>query len=274
MNKELQSKLKKYSAAAVAVAATGISADAQVVYNMVNKTLSLANPVDSIDINADGTFDLGMIISDYPSYSATVITGGPINSQGHAMAGSTTSSYNYPFKLNTGDQLNTQGFIADNSFGTFALVVAGSNPFYSHWNGGVTDGYLGMKLKVGANTHYGWVRMDIAANNKTIVIKDMAYNSTPSGAMQAGQGHPQFGIESYEAIANSVWITGNTLHTELLAGFTDASVSLIDISGKTIQTFVLNGGTNTFDLGELPAGTYVTSLIMDGNTFNKKAVVH
>ena len=31
MNKELQNKLKKYSAAAVAVAATGISADAQIV---------------------------------------------------------------------------------------------------------------------------------------------------------------------------------------------------------------------------------------------------
>jgi hypothetical protein len=273
MNKELQSKLKKYSAAAVAVAATGISADAQVVYNMVNKTLNLANPIDSVDINADGTFDLGMVINDYPSYSATVITGGPINSQGHAMAGSTTSSYNYPFKLNTGDQINTQLFIPDDSFGSFSIVVAGSNPFYSHWNGGVADGYLGMKLKIGANTHYGWVRMDITANNKTIVIKDMAYNSTPGGAMQAGQGHPQFGIESYEAIANSVWITGNTLHTELLTGFTTAAVSLIDISGKTIHTFALDGAVNTFDLGELPAGTYVLSLQMDGNTFNKKAVV-
>jgi hypothetical protein len=48
---------------------------------------------------------------------------------------------------------------------------------------------------------------------------------------------------------------------------------VIDITGKTIHTFALDGAVNTFDLGELPAGTYVLSLQMDGNTFNKKAVV-
>lgn len=270
MNKELQNKLKKYSAAAVAVAATGISADAQIVYNMVNKTMNLANPIDSIDINMDGTFDLGMIISDYPSYMATVITGGPINSQGHAMAGSTTSSYNYPFKLNAGVDVNTQTFIADNSFGTFALVVAGSNPYYSFWNGGVTDGYLGMKLKVGGNTHYGWVRMDMAADNKQVVIKDMAYNSTPGGSIQTGQG---LNVKDFEQIANSVWISGKALHTDIKVEFNNANISLIDVTGKVVQQFELTQGINTFDLGDLPTGAYVLSLVMDNNTYNKKAVV-
>ena len=270
MNKELQNKLKKYSAAAVAVAATGISADAQIVYNMVNKTMNLANPIDSIDINMDGTFDLGMIISDYPSYMATVIAGGPINSQGHAMAGSTTSSYNYPFKLNAGVDVNTQTFIADNSFGTFALVVAGSNPYYSFWNGGVTDGYLGMKLKVGGNTHYGWVRMDMAADNKQVVIKDMAYNSTPGGSIQTGQG---LNVKDFEQIANSVWISGKALHTDIKVEFNNANISLIDVTGKVVQQFELTQGINTFDLGDLPTGAYVLSLVMDNNTYNKKAVV-
>lgn len=271
MNKELQKKLSKYSAAAVAVVATGAAANAQVVYTQVNKTLTGANnPVDSIDINQDGTYDLGMIISSYSSYNYAGVFGGPINSQGHALAGSSPSSFPYPFKLNAGEQINTKQFLPADSFGTFTIFYNNSNPFSSFWNGGVTDGYLGIKLNVNGNTHYGWVRMDMAADAKTVVIKDMAYNATAGGPIQAGQG---LSVEIYEKIANSVWITGNQLHTDLQMEFNNATISLTDITGKLIQQIELTEAVNSIDLGDLPAGTYVLSLVMDGNTYNKKAVV-
>jgi hypothetical protein len=274
MNKELQNKLKKYSAAAVAIAATGTAADAQIVYTQVNKTINAPTAsgfaVDSIDINAAGGHDLAMVLYNIPSYNLNIVIGGPLGSQGHALAGSAPSSYNYPFKLNSGQQINTQAFLPADSFGTFTWVDNGTNPYSSFWNGGVTDGYLGLKLQVGGGTHYGWVRMDISSNGKTVVIKDMAYNATPNGGISAGQG---MSIDVYESLANSVWIAENRLHTDLQVEFANASVSVVDITGKEVAKFEVTEQRSTFNLGDLAKGTYVISLVIDGDTINKKAVV-
>ncbi len=268
MNKELQKKLKKYSAAAVAVAATGVTANGQVVYNQVNKTVDANNPIDSIDINSDGNYDFAMVM--YYSGSNAIVLGGPLNSQGHAMAGSTPSSYNYPFKLNSGDQINTQVFLPANTAGTFTFVYGGTNPYNEFWNGGVTDGYLGLKLSVSGNTHYGWVRMDIAANGQTIVIKDMAYNQTANGAIQAGEG---LSIEDYAKIANSAWVSNSNLYVDLPVEFNQGAIHLIDVTGREVVAFELSTGKQEFNLADLATGTYVLSIRLDGNEYNKKVVV-
>ncbi len=270
MKKELQKSLSKYSAAAAAVVAVGGAANAQVVYTQVNKTLNTTNPVDSIDINQDGIYDAAMVIYDLGSGDAAVI-GGPINSQGHAFAGSVPSGYNYPFKLNAGVPVNTQNFLAAEAVGTFTFVVGGVNPYNSFWNGGVTDGYLGVKLKVGANTHYGWVRMDMAANGLQVVIKDMAYNATANGSINTAQG---IGIDTYEQVINSLWVSNRKLIVDLKSEFTTGMVSIIDVSGKTVQNVELTSTQQSVDLANYAAGIYVLSLNLDGNTYNKKVVIN
>ncbi len=274
MNKELQQKLKKYSATAVAIVATTTAADAQLVYQWVNKTINAPTPtgdaIDSVDMNSDGKYDIAMV-AYAPTSSVNIVYGFPWGSQSHELAGSAPSGSNYPFKLNAGDQINTQSFLPANSYGTFTWVEGGVNPFNSFWNGGVTDGYLGVKLKISGNTHYGWIRMDIAASGKTIVIKDMVYNATANGPLTAGQG---MDVELYEQIANSMWIADNMLRTDILVEFSKAQLTIMDVGGKAIESFNLNSGTEVFDLNHLPAGTYILSLAMEGNVYNKKAVVY
>lgn len=270
MNKELQKKLTKYSAAAAAVVATGAAADAQIVYTSVNKTINQGG-VDSVDINQDGTYDLAMIQYNVPSYQYDIVLGAPLNSQGHAIAGSAPSGYNYPFRLNAGDQINTQQFLAPDSGGTFAWVYAGtSNPWGSFWNGGVTDGFLGVKLNVSGSTHYGWIRMDVSADGKTITIKDMAYNAAANDPIQANQS---MGLPHLEEIANSVVMAGSMLKAEINIEFTEGTLNLMDISGKVVETFELNAGSQEFDLSHLASGTYVVSMLVDGNTINKKIII-
>lgn len=277
MKKELQDQLKKYSAAAVAVVATGAAADAQIVYNQVNKTIMPNNAVgvDSIDINTDGTHDFSFIVQAYSYTSYSLVYGrvlaSPMNSQGHALAGSVPSGYNYPFKLNSGNAIKTQQFLASSDFGTFALYYNGTNPYNSFWNGGVTDGYLGVKIQVGSNTHYGWVRMDISADASQVVLKDMAYNSTPDADINAGENG--LSLDKYRDIANGVWIHDKTLFTDIPVGFTTGSIELIDMGGKKIHEVSLAEKKSEFDLNTLPSGTYVLSLKLDGNTFNKQVVV-
>jgi len=271
MNKELQKKLSKYSAAAVALVATSASANAQIVYTLVNKTIN-QNGVDSVDINADGTFDIAMVQYNIPAYQADVVLGGPINSQGHAMAGSSPSSYPYPFVLNGGDQVNTQQFLGADSLGTFTIVVSGTNPYSSFWNGGVTDGYLGVKLNVSGNTHYGWIRMDMTANAQSVTIKDMAYNTAANGAIQAGEG-TAFNLDEFEKVANSIWVSERTLYADVKVDFITGTINLMDVSGRAIESFALNTSKQEFDVSHLPAGTYILSMELNGNVYNKKVVI-
>ena len=276
MKKELRDQIKKYSSAATAVVATSVAANAQIVYNQVNKTIAPAGGIpaaaDSIDLNTDGTFDIIMGVLNYPSYSFGVVFGGPLNYQGHAMAGSAPSGYNYPFKLNSGNPIKTQQFLPAESIGTFAFMTGGSFPYNEKWNGGVTDGYLGLKLQIGGNTHYGWVRMDVGATANQVVIKDMAYHSTADAALNAGEGG--LNLEKFEGIVNSAWINKDQLHTDIQIGFTSGSVALMDMSGKAVKSFDLTEAKSTFDLSDLPKGTYILSLNLDGNVYNKQAVVH
>lgn len=271
MNKELQKKLSKYSAAAVAVVATGASANAQIVYTLVNKTIN-QNGIDSVDINQDGTFDVAMVQYNVPSYQADLVFGGPMNSQGHALAGSSPSGYPYPFALNAGDQINTQQFLGANSSGTFTIVVGGTNPYASFWNGGITDGYLGVKLNVSGNTHYGWIRMDMPANGQSIVIKDMAYNTVANGPIQAGEGS-SFNLDEFMKVANSIWVSERTLYTDITVEFTSGKISMLDVSGRALESFELASSKQEFDVSHLPAGSYILSMEINGNVYNKKVVI-
>ena len=275
MKKDLRSKLPKYSAAAVAAVAAGSAANAQVTYTAVNKTITAPTAagvvLDSIDINTDGMYDIAMAVYTANGGTVNAVLGGPINAQGHAMAGSVPSSYNYPFKLANGAAVNTQNFLTADSAGTFTLVINGATPYNSFWNDGVIDGYLGVKLSVGGNTHYGWVRMDMTADGKQVVIKDMAYNATANGAITAGQG--QLSVPDMEAIASGVWVSGKELHTDLQVSFNSASVRLMDLSGKEVFNTELTAATGSVSLEALPVGVYVVSLNVDGNTFNKKVVL-
>jgi hypothetical protein len=275
MNQELRKKFPRYSAAAIAAMAAGTTAEAQIVYNQVNKTINAPTAdgfvIDSIDINVDGDFDLAMVIYTANGGAANLVLGGPINNQGHAMAGSIPSSYNYPFRLNNGAQINTQAFLPNNEAGSFTVVVNGNTPYNSFWNDGVTDGYLGVRLNVAGNTHYGWVRMDMAANGKQVVIKDMAFNSTVNGAITAGQG--QLSVPEMENILAGVWVAQRELITDIQAPFEQGTLQLFDLQGKVAKEVTLNAPNNRIDLSDLAVGAYVLTVRVDGYVLSKKVMV-
>lgn len=53
---------------------------------------------------------------------------------------------------------------------------------------GSGDKYVGVRLKLSDNTtHYGWIRINYAANGFTVVVKDFAYNKNANESIKAGQ---------------------------------------------------------------------------------------
>ncbi|MBA4107595.1 MAG: hypothetical protein C0485_17805 [Pirellula sp.] len=69
-------------------------------------------------------------------------------------------------------------------FGSMAYGAANPNAQFNN----VTDAYVGLTFPSGANTYYGWIRVDVNNAAKTFLIKDWAYESQSGVGIKAGDG--------------------------------------------------------------------------------------
>ena len=193
MKKQL---LKKLSAFIVSAMLFSASANAQIVYKDVNPDSTITCLGSSctksynVDLNNDGISDYsissvrtgnicqrgGLVYRSYVSVSA-------FNTNAVVAVTSTT----YPLAMNfnnvisSGLSLSASGFVYNTWWGNCGTGTL------NLWPNSV-DRYLGLKLIVGANTYYGWARMQVVFGSQpSFTIKDYAYNSIPNQPIRAGE---------------------------------------------------------------------------------------
>lgn len=193
-------KIKQYSAfALVAASVLPLSCNKDVEENDVNiddKVINMVlnavtsgtsfNKEDSIDINGDGQFDFTLTIDGKvvgpDSYSYAVING--INTGNHIL--STDQSFGYysiPFSTvkNSGDKLNSSS--ANWEIKSYFSYKENSTSLGFAGDG---DKFIGFRFKAGLNTHYGWMKMNVASDYKTLTVKEVAFNKTPDAEIEVG----------------------------------------------------------------------------------------
>jgi hypothetical protein len=277
MNKELQKRLGKYTAAAAAlVGASG--ANAQIVYTDVNP--DFAHPGNEIgyglDLNNDANFDFAMFSADTVVTSGarvryTVIAPYGTAAASNAIAGESPSGYDYALALNSGDMIDaTLNWIAATN--TMAYNVDSNNPYNENWNG-VTDKYLGLKFVVAGNTHYGWARLDVQAVADVWTLKDYAFNGTPNGSITAGQ---MAGVNTMEleSLVHFVNQPNNTVKVVVNGGLTEGAITLVSANGQTVSTGNVDSDEYIVDLNGLSAGIYVINAQFAEGSMTKKVIVH
>jgi hypothetical protein len=275
MNKELQKRLGKYTAAAAAlVSATG--ATAQIVYTDVNPDFTHPGNETGVglDLNNDSNFDFAIFSADTTTTARiryTVIAPYGTAAASNAIAGEAPSGYNYALALNSGDMIdNTLNWIAATN--TMAYNVDSSNPYNENWNG-VTDKYLGLKFVSGGATYYGWARMDVQAVADVWTLKDYAYNSTANGSITAGQ---MAGINTMEmeSLVHFVNQSNNTVKVVVNGGLTEGAITLVSSTGQVVSTGNVDSDEYIVDLNGLSAGIYVISAQFAEGQMTKKVIVH
>lgn len=301
MKKEstIEKRLLKYSAVAGAVVAVTGSADAQVVYHDENPDAVVTGHQMgfAIDMNNDGTDDFFAVTLDttsnyttyYPPYGNLSIQAtykGALLSAatGNAWMGSTGGEVEM---LNTGSTIGSAGSFQTNSSmggGTLALEglvdisSTGGTPLVTDapisqgvWAGAV-DKYAGVNFNVGANSYYGWIRMDVSADGGTVTVKDWAYNSTSDGPIAAGS--TTVGVDDMD-IANLVTIrnTNNQLLVNINGELSEGAVSVTNMSGQKVSNFNAQNKFNTFSLEGLAAGIYVVTVQFEQGVVTQKIFV-
>lgn len=86
----------------------------------------------------------------------------------------------YPAALSFGQPIASTGSWQKPSYSVL------NNGTQGNWIG-VSDHFLGVKVKSGVNWLYGWIRLDVNLAGTSVTIKDYACNRTPNAPMDAGQ---------------------------------------------------------------------------------------
>ena len=242
------------------------TANAQIVYFDINPDVTttlnpmtgFVNSVVSIDFNGDGTEEYnfrwddmgdfgGWFMHMTPSVGANLfnLKGTATNSFGGRYIDPMTSSTSIGSSLNWGTS-GPEPFIGDSEDSNFQ---------------GLGDRYIGCRFVLGANTHYGWVRVSFDAN-KTLIVKDYAYEGTPDTAINAGQQTTlSVNVSNFE---KNISIYPNPATDFITVNYEfqkyNTGIAIYDLSGRLIRLTTLSNNNNIIDVSKLK-GVYIVNLI-------------
>lgn len=291
--KELnKSRLANYSAVAGAVLATG-AVNGQITYVDVNPdaVVNNSNSPYNLDMNNDANPDMifeVQAVSQSGSYSymgipftyniqgsyALVAAG-----SGAAVVGSVSGSSStfVPAMLLDGNQVDGL-----QTFGTGgALGFAGELdiPAFGYSNYPVAQGdwlgqadkFLGVRITNSGATHYGWVRLDVAADASTITVKDYAYNSVASESILAGQtvGLENFAVENKVTIKTQLEQAIINVTPDLIGG----EIAMIDMSGREAKVVVISDVNTVVSFDGVDTGVYMLTARFEDGSVSKKVYV-
>ncbi len=280
MNKQLQNKLKAYSALTAVASLAASSAEAQIVHTVVNYTGGYETY--DIDIDADGTNDFYLLGVDWGAmYGLSAGNLVHIGVQGtNALV--TYGSY-YAANLAAGVTLDSAttfavagvwsgGAGSGGAFGGFySYATSGggvnSGSWGNFWAG--QTGFVGVSFDISGATHYGWLRVTPSADFATWTLVDMAYNATAGEPIVTGQtvavkeNKAKFGISATE----------NSLEIASDASLMNASVEVVNMLGQTVATATISSNTTSI-AKTFGSGIYIVRIVDEkGKAITRKVRV-
>ncbi len=141
-----------------------------------------------LDLNNDDIVDFTLSISPdiYEWLGISAISNGGIIS--------VTPWYTNIVPLERGKEIfNLRGNTSGEIYKSGGIITSGdcngnneeSNGCYYDWSG-KNDRFLGLRINLNGQTHYGWARLSVKSPTEWLV-SDYAYNATPDSPIIAGQ---------------------------------------------------------------------------------------
>jgi len=220
----------------------------------IDQTITTSSGSVDLDVDSDGNNDYTFQILPLSGNlkAARAISIG--NSQ--IMDGST---FGYPDALNFGDNVAGPFSSGNTVLGT---DVGGAGEF-----SGVGKMYLGLNINIAGESHLGWILIEVAASNDTIVLHGIGYNIVASDGITAGMMN-QSSVDEIDLIDFEIYpnpskhvikIDWQNLNTEV-------TYSISDLTGKLMLKGEL---VNDIDVSGLTFGTYILT-IQDGQNIGRK----
>ncbi|HUM46583.1 MAG TPA: T9SS type A sorting domain-containing protein [Chitinophagales bacterium] len=266
----LSKKITGYSSMAASLLAISNLASAQIVYTDVNPDFADANngAEYGLDLNNDATVDFKVTITSNGGAGVRMVAE-VLNDNAIAGTYNTAYPYIYPSALDLNDIIDENKTWNDGAPQTMASTGYFQGA-YGEWFG-ASDKYMGLRLAVGTNVHYGWVRMDVAENGKSFVVKDYAYESTPDAAIAAGDAG-SIGITPVNAAGYKVFAANQVVHVQL-KNTLSGDVTITNLLGQIIKQVEISSNVMTLDMAGEAGSVYMVTVRQNGEVFTQKVVL-
>lgn len=210
-----------------ALLTTAFTSNSAIVYtDIVDETLQSQGTLD-IDFNGDGT----------PEF--TLEDGGFGGAVEPACFFNADAGFVMQGDLQNGGWDEIEGLTAGTNIdGTSNFANNGGDGYIDPmWNPGTfptgNDTYIGATFKLGANVHFGWIRVNWNPNG-TLIVKDFAYNDAANGAISSGdEGTSTASIET-ETIDVDFTISGSQI--QIYSNEEITTIDLYNLQGQLITS--------------------------------------
>jgi hypothetical protein len=267
-NSTLIKRLKSYSALAGSMLAMVNIASGQIIYTDVDPDVMGTDDGAhyDLDLNNDGTVDFNFHIKS--DGAGAVKMSGAATSY-NAIAGTYSSPYKYPSVFELDDVIDDG--LTWVSGGTQTMASSGYylNP-YGNWFD-QTDKYLGVRLNLSGNDHYGWVRLDVSADGHSFTVKDYAYESASATSILAGAG-ANVGVNEINENGFIVYAFEKQIHVQLKDN-SNGKIIISNMLGQQIKLVEINSSLQTIEMSSSSVGIHLVTVYQNGTEVSKKVVL-
>ncbi|MFN4298142.1 MAG: T9SS type A sorting domain-containing protein [Thermaurantimonas sp.] len=196
-----------------------------------------------------------------------VISVTPLGQQGHRVAGTTPTVFPYASRFGFNEFIGPETpFLNPEIEGGMSFVRNGQFLFNDPWNGGATDEFLGFALRKNGNTHYGWAKVDVGNDGKSVTLKEFAVNLTPSAPINTNRF---FSIPENPLRDLVIWQSSGMVYLRLPENQGRVEVQLTDIQGRILRSEYFFGTQHSIPMN-LPTGVYLLLVKKDNVYVTRK----
>ncbi len=287
MKRELLKNVKSYSAMAVGLIAAD-AVQAQIVYKYVDHDMVVNGNFDAadwhdasawaryqIDLDDDGNTDYTLrVLSGIQNGVADLDPAGDnqyVNNPANPFAtpmekGVEIGAASLDWK---GLMVYPNGYNYLGTMSTLGKTLAQGGGGFT----GKTDKYVGLKFKIGSQTHYGWARLDARDDDRQYTLKDFAYESTPDKSILAGDGQVNVGLKTLTSKDMKINTVGKNISIELINQANAAgTVKVFNIAGQEMLSAKIDSKNNDFSLNAV-SGIYLVKVSVAGVQYSQKIYI-
>ena len=287
MKKDLLKNVKSYSALAVGLIAAD-AVQAQIVYTDVDPDMVVHGNFDAadwhdatawasyqIDLDDDGNTDYTMRILSGLQHGVGNLDPAGDNQYVNNPANPFATPIEKGVEIGAASQewkgllVYPNGYNYLGTLTTFGKTVEQGGGGFT----GKTDKYVGLKFKIGSNTHYGWARLDARDDSRQYTLKDFAYESTPDKSILAGDGQVNVGLVKRDSKNLKINTVGKNISIDLVNQANAAgTVKIFNITGQEVLSAKIDSNNHDFSLNA-NSGIYLVKVSVAGVQYSQKIFI-
>ncbi|MCF8296083.1 MAG: T9SS type A sorting domain-containing protein [Saprospiraceae bacterium] len=164
----------------------------------------------------------------------------------------------------------------DNTSGNWTNTVSGSSNSALFVPSGITDKYLGLRIQLSGQWHYGWAKVDVPSNTSSFTIKSFAFNTIANQAINAGDTFSMStSIPTIEK-QNDLKVYSSETHININVGdnsYLGGIATVYNLAGQEVKSVAIKQAKFNINVASLSKGLYFVSVKNNSQMQTRKVII-